>query len=185
MKPILYSYWRSSCSWRVRIALELKKIDYEYRAVPLDVRDQHKEDYKKYKELNPMNQVPTFILNGVTLTQSMAILEFLEEIYPQVKILPTDISKRAKVREICEVINAGIQPLQNPSVMNKHSQVQEEKVAWCHFWIKKGLTAVEELGNVHVLDQQGFSTEFLTGFSTGSSTGFSTGFSMGNQTLCF
>ena len=95
----MYSYWRSSCSWRVRIALELKKIDYEYRAVHLvkDGGEQHKADYQ---ELNPMNQVPTFILEGNTITQSMAILEFLEEMYPQVKILPTDTSKRAKVRAI-------------------------------------------------------------------------------------
>lgn len=102
MKPILYSYWMSSCSWRVRIALELKKIDYEYRAVHLvkDGGEQHKADYK---ELNPMNQVPTFIFDGNTITQSMAILEFLEEMYPQVNILPTDTSKRAKVRAVLSI----------------------------------------------------------------------------------
>merc|ERR1712020_687439 len=92
-----------------------------------------------------MNQVPTFIFDGNTITQSMAILEFLEEMYPQVNILPTDTSKRAKVREICEIINAGTQPIQNLSVMNKHSEIQGERVAWSHFWINKGLIAVEVL----------------------------------------
>jgi len=144
MKPILYSYWRSSCSWRVRIALELKSVDYEYRAIHL-VKNGGQQLTSEYGEINPLNQVPAFVYNDETITQSMAILEYLEAIFPEVKLLPYEPLQKAKVREICEVINAGTQPIQNLSVMNKHSDIQAERVAWSHFWINKGLIAVEVL----------------------------------------
>uniref|UniRef100_H2B647 Glutathione S-transferase zeta n=1 Tax=Paracyclopina nana TaxID=565004 RepID=H2B647_PARNA len=142
-KPVLYSYWRSSCSWRVRIALALKKVEYEYKAVHLvkDGGEQHKEGYKT---INPMGQVPAFEFDGKNFTQSMAIMELLEEYYQNCcKILPSDPFERAKVREICEVINSGTQPIQNLSVMKKHSSDQAERNEWSRFWIEKGLRGVE------------------------------------------
>jgi len=143
--PILYSYWRSSCSWRVRIALEIKGIRYTYRAVHL-VKDGGEQNKEEYKNINPMGQVPALVMNGETITQSMAILEFLEESFPdKTKLLPNDRIQRAKVREICEVINAGTQPIQNLCVMNKHSSDPSERTKWSNFWIEKGLQSVEIL----------------------------------------
>ena len=162
-KPVLYSYWRSSCSWRVRIgnlqfillkfnnfhkniALELKDVDYEYRAVHL-VKDGGQQHKKEYKEINPMGQVPALVMpNSQVITQSMAILEFLEENFTSMKLLPAEAFQRAKVREICEVINAGTQPIQNLSVLIKHSpDDQAERSKWAHFWIENGLKSVEIL----------------------------------------
>ncbi len=86
-KPILYSYWRSSCSYRVRISLELKGIAYEYKAVNLikDGGEQLKDDYAS---LNSMKVVPTLLIDGAYLNQSVAILEYLEETRPQIPLLP-------------------------------------------------------------------------------------------------
>ena len=85
----------------MKVALEYKKIEYDYISVDLIEGDQRKTEYKK---INPMSQVPALLVNGVTITQSMAILEFLEEFYlEKPKLMPTDPVKRGKVREICEV----------------------------------------------------------------------------------
>ncbi|XP_047481165.1 probable maleylacetoacetate isomerase 2 isoform X1 [Penaeus chinensis] len=138
-KPILYSYFRSSCSWRVRIALAHKGVDYEYRAINLLKQEQVSDEYKK---LNPLGQVPALIVNENTLTQSISILEYLEEAYPQKPLLPKDLFKRAKVREVCEIIGSGIQPLQNLSVLQK---IGETKMEWGHFYIQKGFVALEQV----------------------------------------
>ncbi|XP_037781729.1 probable maleylacetoacetate isomerase 2 isoform X1 [Penaeus monodon] len=138
-KPILYSYFRSSCSWRVRIALAHKGVDYEYRAINLLKQEQVSDEYKK---LNPIGQVPALIVNENTLTQSISILEYLEEAFPQKPLLPKDLLKRAKVREVCEIIGSGIQPLQNLSVLQK---IGETKMEWGHFYIQKGFVALEQV----------------------------------------
>ncbi|KAK2152259.1 hypothetical protein LSH36_334g05026 [Paralvinella palmiformis] len=117
-KPVLYSYFRSSSAWRVRIALAYKGIDYEYRPVHL-VKDGGQQNMEEYMILNPMAQVPTLIIDGITLTQSVPIIEYLDETRPQNKLLPEDPAQRAKVRAIAEMINSGIQPLQNLRVLNK------------------------------------------------------------------
>ena len=88
------------------LALEFKSIEYDCKPVDLSNGEQHTSEYK---EINSLNQVPTLLANGIVVTQSMAILEFLEEFYPEKpKLLPTDPVQRAKVREICEVINSGV-----------------------------------------------------------------------------
>ncbi|ROT67146.1 hypothetical protein C7M84_014790 [Penaeus vannamei] len=138
-KPILYSYFRSSCSWRVRIALAHKGVDYEYRAINLLKQEQVSDEYKK---LNPIGQVPALIVDENTLTQSISILEYLEEAFPQKPLLPKDLFKRAKVREVCEIIGSGIQPLQNLSVLQK---IGETKMEWGHFYIQKGFVALEQV----------------------------------------
>ncbi|KAJ8307608.1 hypothetical protein KUTeg_014839 [Tegillarca granosa] len=97
-----------------------------------------------YTTVNPLQQVPSIEVNGQTLTQSVAIIEFLEETYPSPALLPKDVFKRAKVREICEVIGSGIQPLQtNSGVLKKIGD--EKKTEWAQFWIEKGFVALEKM----------------------------------------
>eukprot|EP00093_Oithona_nana_P006365 06365.XXX_353453_352701_1 [CDS] Oithona nana genome sequencing. len=158
-KPILYSYWRSSCSWRVRIALELKGIDFDYKPIHL-VKNGGEQHMNEYQKVNPMGQVPAFdVGDGKIIVQSLAIMEFLEDFYPETyKLLPKEAFERAKVREISETINAGTQPLQNLSVINRYSSDPEQRKTWSQFWISKGLKVVEELlvkssGNFCVGDQ--------------------------------
>jgi len=140
---VLYSYFRSSCSWRIRVALNLKEIEFETRAVHLlnNGGEQHGDEYKIS---NPMEQVPTLIIDGQTLTQSMAILEYLEETRPQLNpLLPADPVLRARVRQISEVINSGIQPVQNLSILQAVGP--DRKMEWGHSAIDKGFKAVEAL----------------------------------------
>nr|WCC58249.1 glutathione S-transferase [Pharsalia antennata] len=141
-KPILYSYWRSSCSWRVRIAMNLKGITYDI--VPISIlntaREQHSHEYRK---INPMEQVPTLSIDGKILTESLSIMEYLEETHPQIALLPSDFGARAKVREICEIIACGIQPLQNLTVLNYIGE--EKKNEWAQHWINRGFRATEKI----------------------------------------
>uniref|UniRef100_A0A8C7EF44 maleylacetoacetate isomerase n=1 Tax=Nothoprocta perdicaria TaxID=30464 RepID=A0A8C7EF44_NOTPE len=109
--PILYSYFRSSCSWRVRIALALKGIAYNQVPVNL-LKDGGQQHSAEYKTLNPMQQVPTLKIDGITISQSLAIIHYLEETQPNPRLLPQDLKKRAQVRMISDHIVSGIQPLQ-------------------------------------------------------------------------
>jgi len=145
-KLVLYSYWRSSCSWRVRIALNLKNIDYEYRAVHL-VQDGGMQLKDEYKAISPMCQVPSLVLpDGHVLTQSMAIIEYIEEAYQdETRLFPKDLRHRAKVRQICEMINSGTQPLQNLAVLKYYSPDGGERAKWANHWIENGLLAVEKV----------------------------------------
>jgi len=143
-KPKLYSYWRSSCSWRVRIALNLADMEVDQEAIHLvkNGGEQHGEDYKQQ---NPMEQVPTLVIDDLVLTQSVAIMEYINDIKPQSKILPDDNQQRAKVRMITEIISSGIQPIQNLAVMQKLSSEQSERMAWSKHWITKGFEALEKV----------------------------------------
>lgn len=145
---ILYSYWRSSCSYRVRIALEFLNCSYEYRPIHL-VKDGGEQLKQEYKDLNPMAQVPYLIDGDLQLSQSMAILEYLHEKFPEKNLIPSDPKKAAKVREICEIINSGIQPLQNLSVLKKlvgeFGINEEQKIQWIQQVITKGFQAIEPL----------------------------------------
>lgn len=114
--PKLYSYFRSSCAWRVRIALALKGIEYETIAINLLKGEQHKEDYLK---LNKLAQVPALQIDGNLFTQSLSIIEYLEETRPEPPLWPKDPMQRARGRQIAEIIGSGIQPLQNLSVITK------------------------------------------------------------------
>jgi maleylpyruvate isomerase len=143
----LYSYWRSSCSWRVRIALNLKGLAYTYEAVHL-LKDGGQQNTEAYRALNPMRTVPTleFEEGGVVrrLSQSMAILEYLEERYRTPALLPADPLLRARARMLAEMVNSGIQPLQNLSVLQfvKHELKGDDKSFPAH-WNARGLTALE------------------------------------------
>merc|ERR1712212_652078 len=139
-RPKLYSYFRSPCSWRVRIALELAGIKVDQVAVHLvkGGGEQHAADYKK---LNPMEQVPCLEIDGLVLTQSVAIMEYLADCYPEAGIMPKDPKTRVQVRQVSELICSGIQPVQNLSVLQKHSpdgKVGDPEKEWARHFITTG-----------------------------------------------
>jgi len=138
---VLYSYFRSSASWRVRIALAHKDIKYETKAVHL-LKNGGEQNTDEYKKLNPMSQLPSLCIDGITLTQSLPVMEYLEERNASPSLLPKDMAGKAKVRAISEIINSGTQPLQNLAVLQK---VGEGKQEWAKFYITKGLLAVEAM----------------------------------------
>ncbi|XP_066468200.1 maleylacetoacetate isomerase isoform X1 [Tiliqua scincoides] len=140
-KPVLYSYFRSSCSWRVRIALALKGIAYELVPVNL-LKDGGQQLTSEFKAVNPMQQVPALRIDGVTLSQSLAIIEYLEETRPNTRILPQDPKKRAQVRMISDHIASGIQPLQNVTILQ---QMGEKKLEWAQRCISHGFQALEQI----------------------------------------
>jgi maleylpyruvate isomerase len=145
----LHGYWRSSCSWRVRIALNLKGLPYEYVPVHL-VKDGGEQHSAAYRALNPMRTVPTleFTEGGRVhhLSQSLAILEYLEERHPSPALLPADPVLRARVRMLSEVMNSGIQPLHNLSVMQRiKGELKGDDKAWAAHWIDRGLAALQAL----------------------------------------
>lgn len=140
---VLYSYWRSSCSWRVRVALEYKQLEYEYRAINLLKGE---DSAPAYLALNPAGLVPTLVDDGNVIGQSMAILEFLEERYPERPILPRGFAQRAKCRAIAMVIVSGIQPLQNLGVLEKVAKFgDDKKQPWGREVIAEGLEVVETM----------------------------------------
>ncbi|MCB0393139.1 MAG: maleylacetoacetate isomerase [Bdellovibrionales bacterium] len=146
-KPILYSYFRSSCSYRVRIALNLKEVKFETRAKHLVKGENNLEDYKR---LNPMGQVPFFVHDGVGIAQSMAIIEYIDQVFSSGQSLfPKSAGDAARVRQICEMINSGIQPHQNLSTgieMKKWFGIDDEqKTKWWAFWIERGFVAIEKV----------------------------------------
>ncbi|MFH4977058.1 hypothetical protein AB6A40_003767 [Gnathostoma spinigerum] len=144
-KPILYSYWRSSCSWRVRAALELKGIEYECKTINLVENDQVA---KEYLRMNPVGYVPTFVHKNAVIFESLAILEYLEEAFPDRQaLLPKDPIGRATVRAIALQIIAGIQPLQNLKVLktiNADYGGPSARASWAIRWIERGFEGLEK-----------------------------------------
>ena len=144
----LYSYYRSSCSYRARLALNHKGLKYEYHAVHL-VKNGGEQHKPEYSALNPQELVPTFIDDKFVLTQSMAIMEYLEEKYPEPSLMPTDTEQRAYVRQISLIQVADIHPLNNLKVLNHLSSdlqvTQSQKTEWYHKWIRQGFDATEKL----------------------------------------
>jgi len=142
----LHSYYRSSASYRVRLALAHKNIPFEL--VPVPIRDgvQYAESYLAK---NPLGQVPVLELEGeqgpIYLSQSLAIMEYLEDVYPDAPLLPKDPIERARVRELSELVNAGIQPLQNIPVLDRVRDVLHgDPKDWLGFFVGRGLTALEQ-----------------------------------------
>lgn len=143
----LYGFWRSSATWRVRIGLCYKGLDYEVQ--PVDLRKNGGEQHSEaYRALNPMRQVPLleFEEGGRThrLTQSLAILEYLEERTPEPRLLPAEPLLRAQARRLAEIVNAGIQPFQNTGTQQYvRAPLERDVDAWIRHWIPLGLTALE------------------------------------------
>lgn len=141
-KLTLSTYWRSSCSFRVRIALGYKGLAYEPVFVNLLEGEQKTP---AYRAKNPIGHVPTLTVDGVSYVESVAIMELLEEIHPEPSLLPKKPHDRARVRALVETINAGIQPLQNTSVLDQIGADKEKRAAWLQHWLTRGLTAFESL----------------------------------------
>ena len=144
----LYGYFRSSAAYRVRIALNLKGVEYETVPVHL-LKDGGQQFSDSYKALNPTALVPTLVDGDLAIGQSMAILEYLEETHPDPALLPTDPTGRARVRAIAQTIACDIHPLNNLRVLKhlKHGLGVDEdtKNAWYRHWIDVGLTSVEAM----------------------------------------
>jgi maleylpyruvate isomerase len=146
MRLALYSYWRSSSAWRVRIGLHLKGLPFEYRAVNLLEGAQFSAEHKAR---NPMSHVPVLEVeeNGRTvhLAQSVAILEWLDERSPAPPLLPADPLDRARVRALVQLVNSSIQPYQNTAVQKwlreRHEGLEK---AWVQHWIATGLAGLEK-----------------------------------------
>lgn len=145
----LYNYWRSSSSWRVRIALATKGVEYDYVPVHL-VEDGGSQNTPWFKEMNPISQIPVLEFEDDygtlrRLGQSLAILDYLEEEYPAPALLPAERYHRARAHQLAELVNSGIQPLQNLSVLQKLKELDVDAKSWSREWIKKGLDAYELL----------------------------------------
>lgn len=144
---VLYNYFRSSTSYRVRIALHYKNIEFKYEPVHLlnNGGEQNKADYKN---LNPMSEVPTLVHEGMPLSQSMAIIEYLDEMFTSHRLFPQDAQKKARVRQFCENINSFTHPLTNLKVLQyletKHGYTSSDKEIWSQHWLKKGFEAFEK-----------------------------------------
>nr|XP_043628217.1 glutathione S-transferase zeta class-like [Erigeron canadensis] len=144
----LYSYHRSSCSFRVRIALKLKGLDYEYKAVNLLKGEQHSPEFLK---VNPVGYVPALVDGDMVIVDSFAIIMYLEEKYPQHPLLPRDLEKKAINYQAANIVSASIQPLQNLGIL----KYIEEKVGpgaqvpWVQKHIGKGFAALEKLLKNH------------------------------------
>lgn len=140
-KPVLHGYFRSSCSWRVRIAFALKGVEYDQVPVNL-IKDGGQQLTQQYRTLNPMQQVPAVEIDGITLSQSLAVIQYIDETRPGPRLLPADPKKRAQVRMISDLIASGIQPLQNLYVIQK---IGAEKVQWSQHFIDRGFQALEPI----------------------------------------
>jgi maleylacetoacetate isomerase len=142
----LYSYWRSQATFRVRIALNLKGLKREDVFIHLEKGDQFKPDYKA---LNPQAVVPTLFDGDAKLFQSLAILEYLEEKYPNPPILPKDLLARAWVRGFALINVADSHPLIVPRIRAYFTDVlklsEAQRLAWIQHWLGKGLEAMEQL----------------------------------------
>jgi maleylacetoacetate isomerase len=143
---ILYSYFRSSAAYRVRIALNLKNIDYEIRSLHLlkNGGEQLKADYLA---LNPQGRVPVLVVQDKVLTQSSAIIEYLEEVYPSLPLLPESALERAYVRSIAQIVACDIHPLNNLQVLGylKGNLKIDFEQAWRTHWVQEGFVAIEQM----------------------------------------
>ena len=151
----LYTYWRSSAAFRVRIALNLKRLDYE--SVPKHLlRDGGEQRNSDYLALNPQGLVPALDHDGSLVTQSLAICEYLEEVYPEPRLLPGDAVARAGIRAMALAVACDIHPLNNLRVMQYlRGELRQDDDAvnrWARHWIARGFEALEQFIARHSAD---------------------------------
>lgn len=155
----LYSFYRSSCAWRVRIALAVKGLSFELFPVHL-VRDGGEQHRPEFHKQNPLEQVPVLEVNLGSnlfrLTQSMAILEYLEEVYPNPPLLPEGAEQRARVRQLSEMVNSGIQPMQNLKLQQELRALGVDPMPLVQGFIRRGLEALEHVA-------RGSASRFMVG----------------------
>lgn len=148
----LYTYFRSSCSYRVRIALALKGLAFESQYIHL-TRDGGQNWKPEYMERNPQGLVPMLVDGQRVYTQSLAIIEYLDEAYPDPPLLPVDVGERAYVRALAQIVASDIQPLNNLRVLDYLKQTlsvdEARTMAWYRHWLAEGLRAVETLLNTY------------------------------------
>jgi len=144
----LYTFFRSSASFRVRIALNLKGLSYDQAPIHLR-RGGGEQLMAAYKSINPQALVPALEDNGKILTQSLAIIEYLEDKYPRPPLLPADPADKALVRGMALIIACEVHPIQNLRVLNyvkkEYNQTDDQVNRWAQHWINLGLTALEQL----------------------------------------
>lgn len=145
----LYSYFRSSAAYRVRIALNLKGLAYDMEAVHL-TKEGGRQHTAEFKQVNPQERVPALQLSsGDVLTQSLAIIEYLDETHPEPALLPADALARAQVRAIAQIVACDIHPLNNLMVLQylkrqmRHEQADID--TWYHHWVIQGFTSIEAM----------------------------------------
>jgi maleylpyruvate isomerase len=145
-KFVLYNFFRSGTSHRLRIALNLKGLSYDY--IPVNLRTEEHLS-KKFMDLNPQGFVPVLVDKNHTLTQSPAIIEWLEETHPNPALLPSNSDDRAYVRAIASVVGCDIHPINNRRVLEYLKKEFSSDVktinAWCTLWIESGFTAIESM----------------------------------------
>lgn len=153
-KIALYTYWRSSSSYRVRFALAAKKLAYEAIFVNL-LEGEHQKD--AHRARSPTGYVPCLVVDGRPIVESVAIIELLDDLFPDRPLYPRDPWQRAHVRTLVEVVNSGIQPLQNLSVLHhlekEHAVDAAARKAWIVHFIARGLASFERVLGLH--EQQG------------------------------
>jgi maleylacetoacetate isomerase len=142
----LYTYFRSSAAYRVRIALNLKGVAYDSVSINLLTGEQREEGYRA---INPQGRVPSLDIGAATLIQSPAILEYLDECYPEPPLLPVGAVNRAKVRAVASLIGCDIHPLNNSGTIAYlkkrlgHDQATADE--WYAHWVREGFDAIERL----------------------------------------
>jgi maleylacetoacetate isomerase len=141
-RTILYAFWQSSASWRVRWALAVKGIAFELVSIDLGKGAQREPEHLKR---NPMGRVPVLCIDGHTLTESVAILEYLEETRPEPALYPRDPFQRARVRQVVETVNAAIQPFQNTRAFERVGADKETQKRYAHHFNAMGMEALEAL----------------------------------------
>jgi maleylacetoacetate isomerase/maleylpyruvate isomerase len=145
---VLYNYFRSSTSYRVRIALNLKNIIFQYKPIHL-LNNGGEQHSAEYRAINPMGGVPSLVHNGKVLSQSRAILEYLDEVLPSPALLPSGAYEKAKVRQICDNINCEMHPLMNLRVTQylekNFAMTEQQKNQWMQNWSSQGFLAIEKI----------------------------------------
>lgn len=146
MSLTLYDYWRSSAAYRVRIGLNIKGLDYQTRNISLVDGEQRSEDFLA---VNAQGLVPVLQDGDIRVSQSLAILEYLDEAYPEIPLLPEGPAERARARQISGMIACDIHPLCNLRVLKYLQQEltasDDQKMQWYHHWVREGLQAVNQL----------------------------------------
>ena len=142
----LYTYFRSSAAWRARIALNLKGLKPDYCFIHLLKDDQHSADYQ---HVNPQQLIPALVDDKHIIAQSLAIIEYLDETYPEPPLLPKDAAGRARVRQIAYAIACDIHPINNLRVLHylrdEFQISDEQRIQWQRHWIAQGFDAIEKL----------------------------------------
>jgi len=145
----LYDYFRSSAAYRVRIALNIKQVDYSQIPINLLEDEQHSS---RYLAINSQGLLPTLETEEGSLTQSLAIMEWLEDQYPTPMLIPGTPEKQARIRQLAYTIACDIHPLNNLRVLkyltNKLALSEQQKIEWIHHWISEGFNALETLVGV-------------------------------------